>query len=138
MALNNTCILIETYYAKLPPGENDPRSKGQCTFTRIAYFAWLAICFGVTIFRIIGFALMFRARRWLRKKLQEKERRKIHRREKRMRDKRNRKKALSNLISEKRGQMMSLQQRIMKRLRRFNDVEQGSDEEEAETGRSKI
>ena len=115
--------MIFTYYARLPEGENVALANAQCTFTRVVYVVWLSVCFIVSCFRIMGFSLMYRARKFLISKLREKERRKIYRREKKKKEKRKYKRALQNMIAEKQGIQMALQQRIMKNLRRINDME---------------
>ena len=90
IALNNTCIKIFTYYDKLEPA-TEAKASGPCTFTRIVYFVWFAICVGITVFRLIGFQFMFRAEKFLTRKLREKQKRKIYRMIRRKKEKRMRK-----------------------------------------------
>lgn len=103
IAMNNTCTMIYTYYEKLPEGQTVPKASGQCTFTRIIYASWFTVCLAITMMRLFGLTLMMRTRKFLSKKLEEKEKRKIYRREKKKKEKRNRKRHITNLIEEKKN-----------------------------------
>lgn len=129
IALNTACSMINNYYSKLEGEAATPKAFTECTFTRIVYLVWFILIIAVSVMRFFGFMLMMRTRKFLRRKLAEKEKRKLLRFEKKKKEKRNKKRNLQNTIQEKQNIYMTIQQRLMKNLRRLNDLDPDSDHE---------
>ena len=73
MAFKNACKKITNYYAKLP--EEEPKASGQCTFILIVYIVWFSIGLAIMFMRMIALYLMYKARKFLKRKKVERERR---------------------------------------------------------------